>query len=324
MIALDRLQQIIPADQALANKALATALQQIGGISNLNLPVLAQTIDRLETTKDLPAVTALSVAVPAAVANYYLNTLGQGTGTNNNILITDILGTAGGFVMQPALANTVATLDTMDLSYLTEIYDTMLDVVNGVYTGPDITDPMQFATVIPLGLPAAGTYGPAATANETIDLAISSGLIPAAQTEIGNVIATYPAQISSMNTDWTAMANQLVEEQTSQASANLVFADLTANQRNSIYGFIFSLPGYALDIKQGGMTQFLEAVADITTFTGQSIVACLRQGRNQQVLNSAGIIVSSKIPSEPIPPPPDAVLIPSEYTESEAASLVIK
>jgi hypothetical protein len=324
MIALDRLQQIIPADQALANKALATALQQIGGVSNLNLPALAQTIDRLETTKDLPAVTALSVAVPATVSNYYLNTLGQGTGTNNNILITDVLGTVGGFVVLPALVNAVATLATMDLSYLTEIYDTMLDVVNGVYTGPDTIDPLQFVTTIPTGLPAAGTYGPAATANETIDLAMSSGLIPAAQTEIGNIVTAYPTQVTSLNQDWTAMANQLVEEQTSQSATNLVFADLTANQRNSIYGFIFSLPGYALDIKQGGMAQFIESVSDITTFTGQSIVACLRQGRNQQVLNSAGIIVSSKIPSEPVPPPPDAVLIPSKYTEAEATALVIK
>lgn len=37
MIALDRLQQIIPADQALANKALATSLAQVGGISKLTL-----------------------------------------------------------------------------------------------------------------------------------------------------------------------------------------------------------------------------------------------------------------------------------------------
>jgi hypothetical protein len=320
MIALDRLQQIIPADQALANKALATALQQIGGITNLNLPTLAQTIDQLETTKDLPAVTALSVAVPAAVADYYLNTLGQGTGSNNNILITDVLGTVGGFVMQPALANTVAILATMDLAELTLIYQTMLNVVNGVYTEPNPNsppDPNLTIVVIPPGTPGAGTYA-------TEDDAVSTGLIPVALTEIANIVAAYPTQVASLNQDWTDMANQLVEEQTSQASANLIFADLTANQQNSIYGFIFSLPGYALDIKQGGMTQFIEAVADITTFTGQSIVACLRQGRNQQVLNSAGIIVSSKIPSEPVPPPPDAVLIPSEYTESEAAALVIK
>ena len=324
MIALDRLQQIIPADQALANKALATALQQIGGISNLNLPTLSRTIDQLETTKDLPDISALTVAVPPAVANYYLDTLGQGTGTNNNILITDILGTAGGFVMQPALANTVVTLDTMDLAELTLIYGTMLNVVNGVYNetspnpnSPPDPNPTITVVVIPPGTPGAGTYA-------TEDDAVSTGLIPVAQTEIANIVADYPAQVASLNQDWTAMANQLVEEQTSQAAANLVFADLTANQRNSIYGFIFSLPGYALDIKQGGMTQFIEAVADTATFAGQSIVACLRQGRNQQVLNSAGIIVSSKIPSEPVPPPPDAVLIPSEYTEAEATALVIK
>jgi hypothetical protein len=46
MIAFDRLQQIIPADQALANKALSVALGQINGISQVNLPTFARAVDR--------------------------------------------------------------------------------------------------------------------------------------------------------------------------------------------------------------------------------------------------------------------------------------
>jgi hypothetical protein len=324
MIPLDRLQQIIPADQALANKALSVALQQIAGISNTNLPTLSETISVLETNRDLPLINALTEAVPASIANYYINTLGQGNGANNNVLIMDVLGTAAGWISTDALANTVVTFNTMDLSYLTEIYDTMLDVVNGVYTGPDTVDPMLFVTTIPSGLPAAGTYGPDTTANATIDSAMSSGLIPVAQTEIGNIIAAYPTQISSLNTDWTAMAEQMANELVLQADANIVFADLTANARTSVYGFIYNLPSYGQDIVVGGMAQYIEAIADIITFTGQAIVATLRQGRNQQVLLSAGIISNFNIPADPNPPPPDAVLIPSEYTAQEAANLVIK
>lgn len=324
MIALDRLQQIIPADQALAMKALATSLQQIGGINYLNLPTLSATVAGVETTKDLPLVTALTTAVPSAVSNYFVNTLGDGTGDNNNILITDVLGTVAGWISEPALTRTIAIMATMDLADLAEIYEVMLDVVNGVYTGPDIMDPMMFVTVIPPGLPGAGTYGPTATANESIDLAISTGLIPEAQTEIANLVSAYPEQTTELNTLWDNMADQVSLEQVLQAEASLVFADLTANQRTSIYGFIFSLPSYGLDIKVGGMAQFIEAVADLTTFAGQSIVACLRQGRNQQFLGAAGVITTTNIPADPNPPPPDAVLIPSEYTETEAANLVIK
>ena len=46
MITLDRLQQIIPPDQALANKALSVALQQIAGISNNPLPTMAAVISQ--------------------------------------------------------------------------------------------------------------------------------------------------------------------------------------------------------------------------------------------------------------------------------------
>jgi hypothetical protein len=54
MIAYDRLSQIIPPDMALANKALQVSLQQISGISEMNLPTLANTVSVMQTTKDLP------------------------------------------------------------------------------------------------------------------------------------------------------------------------------------------------------------------------------------------------------------------------------
>ena len=90
MIAYDRLSQIIPADQALANKALAASLQQIGGITNMTLPVLANAIANLQTTSNLPLVSAQTQAVPPSVANVFVNSAG-GTGDNNTVLIIDIL-----------------------------------------------------------------------------------------------------------------------------------------------------------------------------------------------------------------------------------------
>ena len=58
MIAYDRLSQIIPSDQALAAKALATSLQQISGVTNMTLPVLANATVNLQTTNNLDQISA--------------------------------------------------------------------------------------------------------------------------------------------------------------------------------------------------------------------------------------------------------------------------
>lgn len=309
MIAYDRLSQIVPADQALAAKALATSLQQIAGITNMSLPVLANTVSQLQTTNNLPLVSALTQAVPANVANVFINSAG-GTGTNNTVLIIDILGTAAGTVHTQALTNTVAQFNTMNLVSLTSTYTTMANVVNGDYGDP-VTGPVVILT------------GPYANTYTNADDAFGNALIPGAQSEISNTVAAYPTQVTTLNQDWGNMANQLVLEQNQQANANLNFSELQANSTSSIYGFIQSLPSYGADTTEGGTTQFLESVANLTDFTGQSIVASLRQTINQTVLTAAGIQTNSNIPSNPNPPPPQANLIPATYTSQQAANIVI-
>jgi hypothetical protein len=80
MIALDRLQQIIPADQALANKALSVSLQGLSGSSTTTSPSLATATPNQETTKNLPKISALTVAVPTSVSDYLINTYPEGRG----------------------------------------------------------------------------------------------------------------------------------------------------------------------------------------------------------------------------------------------------
>ena len=311
MIALDRLQQIIPADQALANKALATSLAQVGGISKLTLQQFSVLVSAQQTTKNLPLVSALEQPVPASVANYFTTTLAQGTGPNGTIVIMNLLGTAAGWISTDAFVQVTELMDTMDLTTLGSIYTTMLEVLQGVYGDP-ITGPV----IIPSG-PFAGTY---TDANDVF----SSQLTPAANTEISNLITAYPVETTQINNLWNNISAQIVLERSLQTSANLVFADLQANQRNSIYGFVYGLPEYGINTQEGGTAQLIQDVADLTTFTGQCIVAAMREGQNQQALNAAGIVVSNQIPSEPAEPPPEAPLLPATYTESEASNLVIK
>jgi hypothetical protein len=326
MIAFDRLQQIIPADQALANKALSVALGQINGISQVNLPTFATAVTALETTRDLPLITALNTAVPPAVANYYTSTLAVGGGPNGDIRVADVIGLAGGWIATNAFTTTVELFSTMNLSYLTLIYQTMANALDGTY-GDTEAGPLT----IPGGLPGAGTYvgteidpGPPPEYNPTAAQAALIVLVPIAQTEIINLQMTYPAQTAQLNTLWTGMAEQVVRERTLQTLINLNYADLTANDRNSIYGFIYNLPGYGVETEEGGTAWLIETMADLTTLSGEAIIACLREGRNQVALNSTGIFTNSQIPSEPIPPPPEAELLPSVYSEDEAINLVVK
>lgn len=320
-----QLSQIIPADQALANKALAVALGQINGISTNNLSTFADVVKNLETTRDLPLLTALTQAVPPTVANYYTSTLAQGGGVNGDIRVVDIIGLAAGWNATDTFLRTVQIFATMNLSTLTSIYQRMNTALTGGY-GPTDSGPI----VIPAG-PGAGTYngveidpGPPPVYNPTAISLAMAALVSAAQAEIINLQATYPAQTTELNTLWTAMAAQVVNEDTLQALIKLNYADLTANDKNSIYGFIYNLPGYGIQTEQGGVAWFLESMADLTTLGGEAIVGCLREGRNQVALGAGGLYTNSRIPSEPVPPPPRAELLPSVYSETEAINRVIK
>jgi hypothetical protein len=324
MITYARLKNIIPEDQALANKALSVALGQINGIGVTNLPGFAATVANLETTKELPLISSLTQAVPSSVANYYTSTLAVGGGTNGDIRVVDILGLAAGWIATDAFVRTVEIFATMDLSTLTLIYQRMNTALTGGY-GDTEAGPLT----IPAG-PGAGTYNGVANPSpppdydpSAIQLAMAQ-LTTAAQTEIANLQVTYPTETTELNTLWTDMAQQISREDTLQALINLDYADLTANDRNSIYGFIYSLPSYGNETEEGGMAWFLEAMADLTTQSGEAIVASLREGRNSTILNSGGIVTNTRIPGDPNPPPAQAELLPSTYSEAQAQNLVIR
>lgn len=325
MITFDRLQQIIPADQALANKALSVALSQVNGLSAIDLPTFGTAVKNLETTQSLPIVSALTQAVPPAVADYYTSTLAVGKGVNGNIQLVDILGLAGGWIATPNFLKTVELFGTMNLTALTTIYQQMADAANG-----DFGDVEAGPLIIPSG-PAAGTYlgveidpGPPPEYDPTaLELALAA-LTSAAQAEIANLQATYPETTAELNNLWDQMAEQVDTEQSLQTEIKLTWADLTANDRTSIYGLIYSLSDYGTQNEEGGTAWLLETMADLTTLGGESVVGCLRQGRNQAALNESGIYTNNKIPGGANPPPPPAELLPSVYTESEAQNLVVK
>lgn len=313
-IPYERLSRIIPSDQALANKAIQVSLQQIKNITTLTLAQLAAAFSNMETTRDLADISSLQQAVPASVAAYYANTYATGTGPNGTLVITDLLGAAVGIPFTSDLTNVTTTINSMTtagiLSTLTGTYTRMQNTVNGVY-GNALVGPV----VIPAGT-AAGTYSNA-------DVAMQA-LISNAATQVSSIQSSYPTQSATLNTNFTDMASSLSTENTNLSLASIDIPNLPTTGRGPIMSFVQSLPNYGVNTEENGPSQFLETVADLNTQGGQAIVACLREGRNLAALNAVNIGVDTNIPATPTTVPPQATLLPSTYSEAEAANLVVK
>ena len=311
-ITYERLSRIIPSDQALANKAIQVSLQQIKNISTLSLAQLAAAFSNMETTRDLPAISALQQAVPASVAAYYSNTYATGSGPNGTLVITDLLGAAVGLPFTSDLTNVTTTINSMTtagiLGTLTVTYVRMKDTVDGVYN-------VGNTVVIPAG-PGAGTYG-------NVNSALSA-LISDASNTVSGIQSSYPTQSANLNANFTDMASSLSTENTNLSLASIDIPNLLTTGRGPIMSFVQTLPSYGINTEENGPSQFLETVADLNTQGGQAIVACLREGRNIAVLNAVNVGVDTNIPANPTTVPPQANLIPSTYSDAEAANLVVK
>lgn len=341
MIAYDRLSQIVPSDQALAAKALATSLQQISGVTNMTLPVLANAAINLQTTNNLPLMANLSNAVPPSVAAFYSNIAGS---SGNTVVICDVLGIAAGYQVTNNFVSTASNIVSMNTANLTAIYQTMHSVVGNVYGDP-ITGPVT----IPTGKPAAGTYyanignvgnvsnvviataadnaftgGAGDDGTGNVLPATGPGLFSVSYPAIANIVTAYPVRVAVLNSNFNSMAAQVVNERQLQARAQIDFANLTPNNSPTVYSLIYNLPTYGRQTEQGGMAQFWEGVADINTFTGQAVVATLREGVNNSKLGAAGIQTNALVPSAPNPPLPTANLIPGTYSADSAANAVVK
>ena len=309
-----RLSKVIPEDIALADRALAVSLQQITNINKITLQKLALAYKNIETNKDLPAINSQFQPVSQDSLDYFKNGMAVGTGENGTILLTDIIGSASGTVVLGAMSNVVNAMSNISgsLSTLTTIYDIMLDTINGVYGDPT-TGPI-------IGLPAPYNAGePYADA----DVFFTTVMIPAAQTEITTIQSGDLANTAILNDAFSSIGTQLAGEYGLQKAATIDITQLSGNSQASIQTLIFALPSYGKDTDKGGVSQYLEDIADKDSAGGQALIATLREGRNRTVLNHSGLSGSNNISSDPASTPPQAVLIPSDYTKPEAQSRII-
>jgi hypothetical protein len=195
-----------------------------------------------------------------------------GTGPNNSITTTDVLGTAIDFNDFATRLNT-ATAQVNSLQGAGS-----LAALNTAYTN----------------IAAAGSDAAVQTQIANANAAIAA-------------LSANPA-VPILNTAWTYIANYLNRERGYQVAAGVDYFNLQANEKSSIYSFVQLLPQYAEKTAANDAAEFLADIADTATLGGQAIVGAMREARNQARLNAAGIATYNQIPSDPPLLPIPAVL----------------
>ena len=320
MSTYSQLRRVIPPDQALSNKALQAALQQITNIFRSDLQALSAATAGLENNNGLPAINALTTPIPANVASYFTQTFATGTGVDGTLLLADVIGTCAGWVSNDALSNTVAVLNDMNtsgalanLTGTSGVFTVMQNAINGVYYN-SITG----NTVIPGGLPGAGSY---TSLDNAFDGATGEGggLTPAAVSIIQNIQTAYPTQTDQLNSNFANIGAQLDRETVNLQLAAVDFANLTPGLQP--IGLVLNLPVYGEDTVEGGAAYILQSVANNQSQGGQAVVATMRESRNVRKLAAAGITTNTALSDVVVQP--QAPLGRGDYTVSQATGNII-
>lgn len=278
------LKLIIPASQALANKAFAQALQQVKNITATTLPQLSTAMLTVETNTGLTAVNSLTVPVPATVTSAYQAQLGQGSGPNGTLVIKDIIGLA----YDPLFASNLQTLATnvakLTVTSLAAVYSNMVDTMDGLYGPP--TGPIDITSG-----PGIGTY-------TDITDAFATGLIPAANSAIATITAANATIVNLTKTAYTTIINETVREIANQNKAQINFGGLDGNSTTTTMSFAANLHDYGTDADASAV---LTLLANTSTLAGQCIISSLREGRNIAALQAVGIKLDTQLSDAPTP-----------------------
>ena len=295
--AYTELAKIIPSDQALANRAIANSLGQVKNISQLTLPAFTTAVRAIETNTGLGNINALTQPVPTSVSSNLNTLLATGTGPNGTLTLFDFMGATAGVPYTAeftAAANTINSMQAANSLYFLSdanngVYTVMQDTLNGDYTTViNPVPPVEISITIPSGLPGEGTYG-------NLDLAFTTGLLPAAANLIANVVTANPGNVTSLNSNFSNMAAQLSAETVNLTLAQVNFADITGNSRSSVMSLASNLQQIGKDVAPQGQAEFFTAIANTQNIYGQAIESSFREGRNIAALNDAGIGMDSQI-----------------------------
>jgi len=323
--------KVIPPAQAVANKAVQVAFEQVTNITGTTLPALADTINTvsrtpwdtntsylsndvvadapaiptvgglaqlspdtvfyraqqdvptgvninntdywlpttlgcgLSTMVGLPLIQAQTTAIDASVASYFSSNVATGSGPDGTITTCDVIGTAidhGNITAQLAIATSamanIVTLDASNIANINSAYLAIAGAANATVVVANIT-----------------------RANGNI-----TNIYNNANTQV-------VANVTTLNTAWSAIANVLSTEKTYQTYASIDYTNLQAGEKVSTMSFVQQLPIYGTQTSSCGPAYFLEQIANTSTLGGQAMVGAMREGKNNQCLGEARLNVDT-------------------------------
>ena len=298
----------VPTDTSLASQGLAlialgngpygtyTMSNFLGCMSGL--PYLGinirQLIQQLETPTlyDIYKNLYLAVTWERATATIQYTYDGISTYTTTGVTITD---PGGGY----GRAGAVAPVVTVNGATVTATIGTnYLDITNyGRVTA------LNFTPGTSVSVPTISIDYPPGTGS--FSNSIVQDYIDAANAEILSIKNSQPARAQQLITNWEKTGTLLSIEQRAIAtgmSLQVPLADPVEDREPTLagypttqYSFVDSIPRYAKFTQPHMYSQTLEAISNLNTVGGRSIVAMLREARNQARLQEAGIPLDNNI-----------------------------
>jgi hypothetical protein len=268
------LQDLIPADIAVAAGAFSMSMQQIKNITNVPIEKFAQVAANLETTQGLNLVNGTTVPTDTTNAQIALTSIALGSGASNTYTYSDFFGSMSGLPYPWEIMQTL--IQSIQTPTLATIYANLYTATQGATLGLD------------------------AAVQAQIDLA---------NAEISTIQNVSPVQAAQLNSLYSQTATHLNIEQRARYNG----ISTVVYKTPTVYSFVDSIPNYALDTQPNMAAQTLEAISNLTNVTGQSIVGMMRENRNQTRLNLVGIPLDNNIPDNvPLNAPDAAPAYPAD------------
>ena len=324
----DELGKIIPQADAVANKAIQVALQQIPAIANSSLPALAETArgytdqpwnpaqpylvnDLVADGEPVPEFYRAQQDVPVGIdignTTYWSPTTLDGLSTLAGLPLVQDLATPVPAAVTSFFANNVATGSGPEGTITTcDVLGTAIDYNN-------IAATFNTATATITALDGAGTLNAlkatyAAMLTAATDAAMIA-YIATANTDIDNVIAAAAGSTTTLNTAFVTIAQSLSDEKALQIRAGINYFDLPPGEQTSVMAFVQNLAGYAQLTADCEAAEFLEQIADTSIVGGQALIGAMREARNKQVIQDSNLFMFNNVPLDP-PLVPIPVVVP--------------
>lgn len=132
--------------------------------------------------------------------------------------------------------------------------------------------------------------------------AVVQGYIDQANAEIATINSNNPDIAKYLIAYWNLCGTQLAREQRSRYTIMppvTVPKDLFLNlYPSTLYNFTDTIPSLAKETRPHMAAQTLEAISNLNTTGGQSLVAMMRQERNQDRLQTLGIDLDNNVPNQ--------------------------